>query len=157
MTQDELGRRIGYQLKRAHAALRTAMDGSLRAYGLTTPQYACMELLGVRPGLSNAELARSAFVTRQSMNVVLRSLQDAGLVERPATAPAGRALPTRLTERGERLLEAARAEVVTIERRMTAGLDATEADALVARLAWITEALSSASEARIGPPEAGDG
>lgn len=71
-------------LKQASAALRAAMDAALRPQQLTVPQYACMELLGQRPGLSNAELARGAFVSRQSMNLVLRGLQERGLVTRPA-------------------------------------------------------------------------
>jgi len=53
------------------------------------PQYSCLELLGQRSGLSNAELARGTFVTRQSMNQVLRGLQDRGLVTRPATDAPG--------------------------------------------------------------------
>ena len=98
----ELSRRMGYELKRAQAALRAAMDTALRGYGLTVPQYACLELLDQRPGLSNAELARGAFVTRPSMNVALRGLQDSGLVTRPPQAPHGRALPARLTAAGQR-------------------------------------------------------
>src|SRR3954471_3186270 len=76
---------VGYRLKRSAAALRGAMDRALREHGLTVPQYSCLELLDHQPGLSNAELARGTFVTRQSMNVVLRNLQDAGLITRPAT------------------------------------------------------------------------
>src|SRR4028118_1939771 len=85
---------VGYVLKQAASALRTAMDAALRPLELTVPQYACLELLGQRPGLSNAELARGAFVTRQSMHGVLRGLQDRGLLTRPASAPHGRARPT---------------------------------------------------------------
>ncbi|SPL90328.1 Transcriptional regulator, MarR family [[Actinomadura] parvosata subsp. kistnae] len=135
-------RTVGYQLKRVQAALRAAMDAALRAHGLTTPQYACLEMLGQRPELSNAELARGAFVTRQSMNVVLRNLEEAGLVSRPATAPSGRALPTRLTEAGERVLEAARADVLAVERRMTAGLDRAQAEVLLRQLDAMAEALA---------------
>jgi hypothetical protein len=65
------------------------MDAVLRPLDLTVPQYACLELLGRTPGLSNADLARGAFVTRQSMNGVLRGLQDRGLVTRPRSPPAG--------------------------------------------------------------------
>ncbi|MGW3343524.1 MarR family winged helix-turn-helix transcriptional regulator [Nonomuraea rubra] len=142
MTQEDATRTIGYQLKRVQAALRAAMDGALRAHGLTTPQYACLELLGRQPRLSNAELARGVFVTRQSMNVVLRNLEDAGLVSRPSTAPSGRALPTRLTEAGERTLEAARADVLAIERRMTAKLDRAQAEVLLRQLDDMADALS---------------
>ncbi|TYB68373.1 MarR family transcriptional regulator [Nonomuraea sp. PA05] len=142
MTHDDAAPTIGYQLKRVQTALRAAMDAALRAHGLTTPQYACMELLGRRPELSNAELARGTFVTRQSMNVVLHNLEEAGLVSRPASAPSGRALPTRLTEAGERALEAARADVLAIERRMTAGLDQAQAQVLLRQLDAMAEALS---------------
>lgn len=111
--------RLGYRLKRAAAALRGAMDRALREYGLTVPQYACLELLDQRPGLSNAELARGTFVTRQSMNVVLRGLQDAGLITRPATTDRGRALPAHLTDEGHRRLAAARSAVYAIDQLMT--------------------------------------
>ncbi|KAB8184217.1 MarR family winged helix-turn-helix transcriptional regulator [Microbispora catharanthi] len=135
------GRLVGYQLKRVQAALRSAMDAALRRHDLTTPQYACLELLDQRPGLSNAELARGAFVTRQSMNVLLRNLEDAGLVERPASAPQGRALPTTLTAEGRARLAAARGDVLTIEQRMTAHLDAEQADLLLGHLERMTDAL----------------
>ena len=46
---------------------------------MTITHYACLELLAQRPGLSNSELARGAFVTRQSMNVLLQALERQGL------------------------------------------------------------------------------
>ncbi|WP_182901654.1 MarR family winged helix-turn-helix transcriptional regulator [Microbispora sp. H10830] len=137
----DLGRLVGYQLKRVQAALRSAMDAALRRHDLTTPQYVCLELLDQRPGLSNAELARGAFVTRQSMNVLLRNLEDTGLVERPASAPQGRALPTTLTAEGRARLAAARGDVLEIEQRMTADLDAEQADLLLGHLERMTDAL----------------
>ncbi len=137
----ELSRRMGYELKRAQAALRAAMDTALRHQGLTVPQYACLELLDQRPGLSNAELARGAFVTRQSMNVVLRGLQDSGLVTRPARAPHGRALPARLTPAGQHKLAAARATVIAIEQRMTAALPPRRAASVLAGLGQMAQAL----------------
>lgn len=113
---------VGYVLKEAASALRGAMDAALRPLGLTVPQYACLELLGQRPGLSNADLARGAFVTRQSMNVVLQGLEARGLVTRPATAPHGRQLPTELTAAGRTELRAASTAVRAVEVRMCAGL-----------------------------------
>ena len=47
---------------------------------MTITHYACLELLAQRPGLSNSGLARGAFVTRQSMNVLLQALERQGLV-----------------------------------------------------------------------------
>ena len=115
---------VGYRLKRAHSALRGALDAALREHGLTVPQYSCLEVLALHPGLSNAELARATFVTRQSMNLVLRGLQDAGLTTRPDVVDHGRARPVRLTPEGERRLAAAQAAVYAVEARMVAGLPA---------------------------------
>src|SRR3984957_11126347 len=69
---------LGYLLKQASSALRAAMEDVLRPLGMTVTHYACLELLAQRPGLSNSELARGAFVTRQSMNVLLQSLEREG-------------------------------------------------------------------------------
>lgn len=116
----------GYLLKEAASALRTSMEAVLRPLGMNITHYSCLELLAQRPGLSNAELARGAFVSRQSMNVLLQSLEHDGLVSRAEQAPSGRALPTRLTSRGELQLREASAAVKEVETRMHADLTAAE-------------------------------
>jgi DNA-binding MarR family transcriptional regulator len=122
---------LGYLLKEAASALRTAMEEVLRPLGMTVTHYSCLELLAQRPGLSNSELARGAFVTRQSMNVLLQALERDGSVTRPAEAPVGKALPARLTPAGRRRLAAATAAVRGVELRMLSGM--SEADRPEAR------------------------
>ena len=117
---------LGYLLKEASSALRAAMEEVLRPLGMTITHYSCLELLAQRPGLSNSELARGAFVTRQTMNVLLQGLERDGYVSRPAQAPRGKILPARLTPRGRRSLEKASEAVRSVEVKMVAGL--TEAD-----------------------------
>lgn len=119
MNERDVTERLGYRLKRAAAAMRATMDRALREFDLTVPQYACLELLDQQPGLSNAQLARGTFVTRQSMNVVLRGLVDDGLVARPVVTEHGRALPALLTDEGRRRLAAARDAVYAIDRALT--------------------------------------
>lgn len=119
---------IGYLLKQASSALRTAMEEVLRPLGMTVTHYSCLELLSQRPGLSNSELARGTFVTRQSMNVLLRSLEEDGSVTRPDEAPVGRVLPVSLTPLGRERLAEASAAVRRVERRMLSGLDEREQD-----------------------------
>ena len=117
---------LGYLLKEASSVLRVAMEEVLRPLGMSVTQYSCLELLAQRPGLSNSELARGAFVTRQSMNVLLQALEREGLVTRPEAAPVGKVRPTRLTARGRRSLVRATAAVRSVEVRMLAGM--TEAE-----------------------------
>lgn len=117
---------LGYLLKEASSVLRASMEEVLRPLGMTVTHYACLELLAQRPGLSNSDLARGTFVTRQSMNVLLQALEREGSVTRPAEAPVGKVLPTRLTPHGRRRLEAATAAVRSVEVRMLAGLSGDE-------------------------------
>ncbi|GLY99581.1 MarR family transcriptional regulator [Actinoplanes sp. NBRC 103695] len=130
MSQDDAGvdleTSLGYLLKEASSALRAAMEAVLRPLGMTVTHYSCLELLAQRPGLSNSELARGAFVTRQSMNVLLQTLERDGYVIRPAQAPVGKALPTRLTPRGRRSLAKASAAVRSVEVRMLGGMTGAE-------------------------------
>ena len=122
----ELETSLGYLLKEASSALRVAMEAVLRPLGMTVTHYSCLELLAQRPGLSNSELARGAFVTRQSMNVLLQTLERDGYVTRPAEGRVGKVLPTRLTPRGRRSLEQASAAVRSVEVRMLSGMTVAE-------------------------------
>lgn len=113
----------GYLVKQASSALHVAMDAVLRPLGLTITEYSCLELLTQRPGLSNSELARGAFVSRQSMNVVLQALEHDGLISRAAQPISGRAIPTQLTAAGRARIREASAAVRSVEDRMTAALN----------------------------------
>jgi DNA-binding MarR family transcriptional regulator len=130
MSQDRVGidldTSLGYLLKEASSALRAAMEEVLRPLGMTITHYSCLELLSQRPGLSNSELARGAFVTRQSMNVLLQALERDGFVTRPAAAPVGKALPASLTDRGRQSLTKATTAVRSVEVRMLSGMTEEE-------------------------------
>jgi len=130
MSQDgdgiDLETSLGYLLKEATSALRAAMEEVLRPLGMTVTHYSCLELLAQRPGLSNSELARGAFVTRQTMNVLLQALEREGAVTRASDEAVGRAIPTQLTAEGRRSLARATAAVRGVEVRMTSGMTAAE-------------------------------
>jgi DNA-binding MarR family transcriptional regulator len=132
---------LGYLLKEASSALRQAMEEALRPLGMTITHYSCLELLAQRPGSSNSDLARGAFVTRQSMNVLLQTLERDGIVTRPAEEAVGRVQPTRLTAKGRRDLAAASAAVRAVERRMLADLTAEDRDAATRTLRAMVRSL----------------
>ena len=132
---------LGYLLKETASALRAAMEDALRPLGLTVTQYATLELLAQRPGLSGSELARGAFVTRQSMNVLLQAMERDGYVTRPAVAPVGKVLPVRLTSRGRRSLATATVAGRSVEVRMLAGMTSTEQSAAFGALRSMVDSL----------------
>ena len=137
----ELETSLGYLMKEVSSALRTAMESVLRPLGMSVTHYSCLELLAQRPGLSNSELARGTFVTRQAMNVLLQALEADGLVTRSEQPASGRALPTKLTAAGRAQLATATAAVKAVEDRMKSGLDPAEQDALRAMLSTCAASL----------------
>lgn len=85
------------------------MEAVLRPLRMTVTHYSCRGLLAQRPSLSNSDLARGAFVTRQSINVLLQASERHGYVTRPAEALWGKpfhaADPTRSTKPAFRILQ----------------------------------------------------
>ncbi|MEU0621923.1 MarR family transcriptional regulator [Streptomyces rubiginosohelvolus] len=141
----DLDTSLGYLLKEASTALRVAMEEVLRPLGMTVTHYSCLELLAQRPGMSNSELARGAFVTRQSMNVLLQALERDGYVTRPAEAAVGKVLPAQLTPRGRQSLEEASAAVRAVEVRMLAGMTENERESAFRALRSMIHSLRGAA------------
>ncbi|MCV7345783.1 MarR family winged helix-turn-helix transcriptional regulator [Mycolicibacterium rhodesiae] len=118
---------LGYLLYRVASALRAEVSATaLEPLGLSFPQYICMRILSRFPDRSNAELARDTGVSPQAMNMVLRSLEERGLVTRPDTVASGRSLPAKLTRTGVDLLERTDAGVRAAEQRLMVGLSAEQ-------------------------------
>lgn len=114
---------LGYLLYRVTNALRGEVTTTvLDPLELSFPQYICMRMLARSPGRSNAEIARSIGVSPQAMNIVLRSLQERSLVERPAAMAAGRSQPAQLTTSGREMLSRTDAGVRAAEERLMADL-----------------------------------
>jgi DNA-binding MarR family transcriptional regulator/predicted RNA-binding protein len=141
MNQVDLDQSVGYALKRAQHALHATMDLELRDYGLSVSQYACLQILASRPRISNADLARDAFVSRQAMHQLLTGLQATGLV---SAAGQGRSQRYALTGKGRTRLRTASSTVAAIEQRMIATLSRSEREQLYRQLSICASAL--------GPP-----
>lgn len=132
---------IGFALKLAQQALRTRLDTGLREIGLTTPQYAVLTFLEVEPGASNAALARRAFVTPQTMQAILVTLERAGFISRTAHPVHGRVQTTELTTRGRDALEAASGIVADAESRLRDASAPLDPQAVASMLLRFAEAL----------------
>jgi DNA-binding MarR family transcriptional regulator len=135
----DLDTAVGYVLKRATVALRAAMDTALREHDLTVPQYSCLEQLAHRPGLTNAELARGTFVSRQAMHQLLATLRSTGLVHGDG---GGRHERFTLTNDGARRLAGASAAVAAVQERMLTPLDPQQRQRLHADLTACANALN---------------
>lgn len=113
---------LGYKLKKTQHALRLHMDEVLRALELTTPQYAVLAQLELKPGISNAALARVSFITPQTMHGIVSNLEKRGLLKRKSDFCHGRILCAELTQQGHKVVVQAHDMIRAVESRMLATL-----------------------------------
>ena len=110
---------LGYKLKQTQHILRIHMDEELRPLDLTTPQYAVLAQLELRPGISNAALARASFITAQTMHGIVANLEKNGLIKRKSDPQHGRIICAELTKQGKKVVQQAHVIISKIEARMT--------------------------------------
>lgn len=121
---------LGYLLRQAAAAYRLRLDRALSSLRVTQPQFVVMTMLKEYPGQSNADIARVALLTPQTINVIVANLEKAGHVERRAHAVHGRILQINLTPSGLSLLQACRARVQAVEDETVRNISNDDLDAL---------------------------
>lgn len=139
-----MAERLGYVLKRAQHALRTSMDERLSHLGITTAQFNVLSAVQRHPGVSNASLARGAFVTAQSMLGIVANLERMELLRRTPHQTHRRIMQSELTQNGTDVLASARKAIAHVERRMTAGFTAEEIGTLQSLLQRCAQNLHSA-------------
>jgi DNA-binding MarR family transcriptional regulator len=135
--------RVTYLVKRLELAVRSHLDQATSEVGLTTPQYAALSSLLVRPGSTSAELARMSFVSPQSMNQMIAALERNGLIQREASPHHRKQRLIFLTEHGQACLRQCEDRADRVEQRMFAELSVAEQRTLARLLRVCADALTS--------------
>jgi DNA-binding MarR family transcriptional regulator len=120
-----------YVVGRVNQGVRRELRKALSPWGLTVPELTTLSVLRTRPGLSNAQLARRALTTPQSMNEVIAELERRGLVERTVDPSHGRILRAQVTEPGEQLLADVDPVVARLQEEMLAEVPPEQHDVVV--------------------------
>lgn len=121
------GNWIGYRLKITQHRLRQRLETELAGTGVSAAQNAVLLAVRNNPRISNAELARAAFVSAQSMQGMLVTLERDGFILRTPHPEHGRVIMTELTEKGQAAAESGTTAAEVVEQRMLAGLTPKEA------------------------------
>ena len=121
-----LSQHIAYLIKITEHEIRKRMDAELKEISLTVPQYAVLIRLEEFPGLSNADLARKSFVTPQTMNQIILTLEKGELIVRNNHSRNGRIQQTHLTDEGEIILKKAHKIVYNISESLFENLSDDE-------------------------------
>jgi DNA-binding MarR family transcriptional regulator len=133
---------IGYLLRQASAAHRLRLDRALAEFGVTQPQFMVLTMLIAYPGISNADLARLAMLTPQTVSVIVANLDRMGVIARRPHAVHGRIQHIDVTEAGHALVKRGRSRVQAIEQQALGNL--TEAEERVVRRWLVNLAVAGA-------------
>jgi len=118
--------RLGMLVKRAEQAMLRAKSTALKLVGLTPAQYVALVELESQPGITAATLARACLVTPQAMMILLKAMEQQGLVSRSSHPRHPNVLELHTSDVGREALQAARERVDPIERRVFDAFSAKE-------------------------------
>ena len=133
---------LGRLLKRAEQTLLRAKSEAVKPTGVTLAQYVALAELDERPGITAAELARACLVSPQAMMVVLKAMEEQGLIQRSHHPRHQTVLELYLTDPGQETLASARKLVEPVERRVQDAFSAADADALRSLLHRVIDSAS---------------
>ena len=142
--------RTTYLIGRLDRTVRRALEDLIRDQAVTVLGYTALTVLAVRPGLSNAQLARRSFMTPQGMNQALAVLTERGLVHRRPDELNRRVQRLELTPKGAKVVEVCADRVERFEQQLLATLTVDERTELNSLLWRVVEGTRMrASEAKV--------
>lgn len=103
-------------LKRLLIGYRSLMEAALEGEGVTLAQLRMLRALEEHPDISAAELARTCYISPQSMQAVVTRAEHAGWITRAAAPGNRRVLNATLTAAGHKVLERGSALAAEIEQ-----------------------------------------
>lgn len=126
--------RLVYLVGQLDRIVSRRLSEALAEHGLTLPQFTALSVLNARGRSSNAQLAERSFITPQSANEVVKTMEANGWVMREADPTNRRIVLLQLTAAGKALLERCEETADRVERTMLEDMDDDDAQALRAML-----------------------
>jgi DNA-binding MarR family transcriptional regulator len=135
---------LGRLVKRAEQAMLRSKTAALKPVGLTLAQYVALAELELKPGITAATLARACFVSPQAMMILLKSMEQQGLIARRPHPRHANVLELHVTEVGREALHAGRTYVAPVEKRIFAAFSKQELEMFGVFLSRFVDAIDAA-------------
>lgn len=139
---------MGYDMKRAFAAIHTDVNAALAPLGLRMLTFSVLAVIRDNPGLRQTQLAEILLIERPNLVLILDELEGADLVTRTRARDDRRAYELKVTLKGRRLCDRAALAVAEHDNRMAQGLSDEERKALHRALRRIESNGRSSDEPR---------
>jgi DNA-binding MarR family transcriptional regulator len=134
---------LGMLLKRAEQAMVKAKTAPLKSVGLTLAQHVALTQLEQQQGITAASLARACFVSPQAMMILLKTMEQQGLIAREVHPRHANVLELRITDVGREALHGGRTRIAPVERRVLNAFSEKQLQTLRALLTRLAEAFEA--------------
>ena len=132
-----------------HRVLQLALDiysEEAGADGPTQRQFAVMEAVSAKEGLTQTDLVRATGIDRSTLADLFTRMTAKGLLDRERSAIDARAKAVRLSERGAAMLAAARPRVEAADKRILGLLPKGKREGFIELLADLANAADAAPD-----------
>jgi DNA-binding MarR family transcriptional regulator len=150
---DDLYMRPGVLFRRAHQIAVGIFVQECAALALTPPQHSTLLVIGRRPGLNQAEIARALGFDRATIGQIIDGLESRGLISRSNSVGSKRNKALELTPEGRSLLREAEEPIRRMSGRLLSPLSPGEQMLLVELLSKLTTALNAESRTPLTLPQ----
>jgi DNA-binding MarR family transcriptional regulator len=140
---DELYRRPGFMIRRAHQIATSVFIGATADMRVTTTQFGILYLLARRPDTDQITAARLLGLDRSTTGMVVRSLEVTGLVTRVVDPADKRRRTLQLTQAGRRMLRRLQAPAALAVEQLLAPLAPDERSVFLQLLGKLTGAFNA--------------
>ncbi len=123
---DRVSEMPGHLLRRCQQIAVSVFLDECRPHDLTPLQFAVLSTLAQSGPLDQVGISGRIALDRTTVSVVVRNLEERGLVRREVSARDRRSKPVSLTEAGQALVDSALPAVEAAQERMLSPLSASE-------------------------------
>src|ERR1700722_19471542 len=141
----DLYRRPGFMIRRAHQIAVSVFLEETAELGVTSTQYGILHVLEQRPSIDQITLARLLGLDRSTTGMVLKTLEEGGLVRRVGKPTDRRRRWLELSRAGRDLLRELATPAGRAVERLLAPLDPRERASFLALLEKMTGAFNATS------------
>jgi DNA-binding MarR family transcriptional regulator len=148
---EELYRRPGFMIRRVHQIAVALFIEETGKLGVTNRQYGILFVLNHRPGIDQISVANLLGLDRSTTGMVLKKLEQDGLVVRSIGAHDRRRHNLRLTAAGEKLLSALAEPARKAKNRVLSAFTPREKKLFLALLDKFTRAFNDSTRVPLDP------
>ena len=142
---DDLYRRPGFLIRRAHQIAVSLFLEETGELGITTTQFGILHLLKHQPGLDQISVAKFLGLDRSTTGMVLKTLETAGFVGRTVGENDRRRRKLALTPAGEKMLLRLKAPAQRVMQRQLSAFAPHERKRFIAMLEQFTRTFNEST------------